>query len=239
MSDLLELALDAHGDLQRWKQLTEISATVAIGGTTWPRKGQEGFFTETVVTIDPQVERTRYQPLAKAGDSLVFTPDHVAILDDKGGVLEERNDPKLAFAGHAADTKWDNLHVAYFAGYAMWNYLTIPFLLTYDGFEVDEIDPWIEGGEQWRRLKVRFPTGIATHNDTQTFYFGPDYLLRRHDYAADVFGGAPVAHYTEEHKTFEGFSFPTRRRVVPRRSDGSTLDKPVAITIDVLTVSIR
>jgi len=33
---------------------------------------------------------------------------------------------------------WDDLHLAYFSGYAMWNYLTTPFLFAMEGFEVEE-----------------------------------------------------------------------------------------------------
>jgi hypothetical protein len=37
-------------------------------------------------------------------------------------------------------------------------------------------------GEEWRSLQVTFPESIATHTRTQISRFGPDGLLRRHDY---------------------------------------------------------
>ena len=70
--------------------------------------------------------------------------------------------------------------------YALWTYLTQPFLYSYPGFETVEIEPWEEDGETWRRLKVIFPGDIASHTREQTSYFGSDGLLRRHDYAVDV-----------------------------------------------------
>jgi hypothetical protein len=30
--------------------------------------------------------------------------------------------------------------------------------------ESEELEPWQEAGEGWRRLKVRFPVDIATHS---------------------------------------------------------------------------
>ena len=39
-------------------------------------------------------------------------------------------------------TSWDPLHRAYFNGYALWTYLTTPFLLAMDGHEAGEIEPW-------------------------------------------------------------------------------------------------
>ena len=54
-------------------------------------------------------------------------------------------------------TSWDPLHRAYFNGYALWTYLTTPFLLAMDGFKVREIEPWREGAEMWRGLRATFP----------------------------------------------------------------------------------
>jgi hypothetical protein len=82
-------------------------------------------------------------------------------------------------------------------------YLTTPFLLAMPGFEVSEVDPWREGDERWRVLRARFPDegderwrvlrarfpdSIASHSPVQHFYFGEDFLLRRHDYDVDVAG---------------------------------------------------
>ncbi len=96
-----------------------------------------------------------------------------------------------------------------------------------------EIEPWQENGQTWRRLEVTFPDTIATHNRDQVFYFDADGMQRRMDYAAVVTGNPPIAHYTDEHKTFEGIVIPTRRRVYRRNPDG-TADKSVAvITLDI------
>jgi hypothetical protein len=47
------------------------------------------------------------------------------------------------------------------------------------------------GGETWRRLKVTFPDDIKSHIRQQISCFGPDGLLRRHDFTFDVLGGHP------------------------------------------------
>src|SRR5437899_1521702 len=39
--------------------------------------------------------------------------------------------PRASFAGFDTTTRWDAVQVAYFISYALWNYLTEPFLLTY------------------------------------------------------------------------------------------------------------
>jgi hypothetical protein len=45
-----------------------------------------------------------------------------------------------------------------------------------------EISPWQEGDEVWHGLRAMFPNGIASQSKEQDFYFGDDFLLRRHDY---------------------------------------------------------
>jgi hypothetical protein len=56
------------------------------------------------------------------------------------------------------------MHLAYFSSYALWNYLTIPFLFTTLGFVTEELAPWKESGEQWRPLSVIVPDSIASHS---------------------------------------------------------------------------
>jgi hypothetical protein len=111
-----------------------------------------------------------------------FTTGEVSIETESGFVEEVRVNPAASFRGHSLDTPWDMLHVAYFASYALWSYLTIPFLYTYPEFVSEEIAPWQEDGERWRALKATFPDSIAGHTRNQISYFGPDGLLRRHEY---------------------------------------------------------
>jgi hypothetical protein len=41
--------------------------------------------------------------------------------------------------------------------------LTPPFLLSMPGVDVEEIEPWTEGGNNEHVLDVEFPDAIATH----------------------------------------------------------------------------
>ena len=70
----------------------------------------------------------------------------------------------------------------------------------------------------------------------QVFYFDADGLLRRHDYIPDVIGWGPVAHYTSEHREFDGIMVPTRRRVYPVDPDGNVEDEPLVVAIDLDSV---
>jgi hypothetical protein len=99
---------------------------------------------------------------------------------------------------------------------------------------VDEIEPWEEDGEIWRRLKVTSPDNIASHTREQATYFGSDGLLRRHDYAVDVLSGAKGAHYIGDYRDHGGILMPHRRRVYPLDADNRKIPAPVLIAIDIV-----
>jgi hypothetical protein len=162
-----------------------------------------------------------------------FTPQRLVLEKDAGQIIEARDEPRSAFADHIRETPWDNLHVAYFSGYAMWTYLAQPFLYAYPGFVAEEIEPWYENGEIWRRLKVTFPDHIASHTRQQTTYFGPDGLLRRHDYAVEILGGSVGAQYIAAYREFDGIMMPTRRLVFSRGRDNLPVLEPVLVAIHI------
>ena len=67
------------------------------------------------------------------------------------------------------------------------------FHLAMPGFGVEEIEPWRQDDELWRGLHITCPPNIASHSREQDFYFGPDFLLRRHDYHVEASGGFAAA----------------------------------------------
>ena len=183
------------------------------------------------------------EPFPRARERGVFERGEARIERDDGEVLASRSDPRAAFFGASGlrrNLRWDPLDSAYFAGYAMWNYLTTPYLLTSDGLEVSEGGAWEEGGERWRRLDARFPRSIATHSGTQTFYFDAHCCLKRHDYIAEVIGGwARVAHYCADHVQAGGLMFPTRRWVRPVRPGNRSLPFPTMVSLQLTDLHVE
>jgi hypothetical protein len=198
MTELLDTVLAAHGDVERWRQLSTLTARVVNGGALWGIKGQGDVLDRYTGTISLHRQFASHSPFG--GDRLrsSFTPERVAVETTGGQVIAERLNPRDAFAGHVLDTPWDRLHAAYFAGYAMWSYLTEPFSFTEPGFEFTELRPWQEDGETWRRLRVTFPSRLAAHTRVQTYYVDDRGLIRRHDYHPDLLGPSErdSAHYS-------------------------------------------
>ena len=125
---------------------------------------------------------------------------------------------------------WDELDLAYFLGYAFWNYFALPALLLRDDIRWEEICEGV--------LKPRFPAHLPTHGRKQRLIFDRDTgLLHRYDYRPEVVvGGLPltVGNLVLEHTLSEvGMSYPSKRRMTPIRRDGGILKRPVMMTIEV------
>ncbi|WP_219837017.1 hypothetical protein [Paenibacillus sp. R14(2021)] len=240
MNELLDLAVKAHGGLERWKQISKISARTSGKGALWHLKGNPGLLDDYKLEINTREQHVVLEGFSAVDKRSVFTPERVTIESiATGETLLFRDNPRAAFDGHVLSTPWDDLHVAYFASYAMWVYLTQPFLYTYPGFVTEELSPWQENGETWRRLKVIFPDYIASHCREQISYFGEDGLLRRHDYNTDVIGrGSPAANYASDYQEVNGIIVPTKRRVYPVQEGGLKAPEPLIVSIDMSEISI-
>ena len=57
ISDLLDLAVTAHGDLERWNTLRTIKLELSVGGALWDLKGQTGLFANATYEADIHKER--------------------------------------------------------------------------------------------------------------------------------------------------------------------------------------
>jgi hypothetical protein len=228
MTQLLADAIQAHGGLDRWTSRRTLTATFVTGGEFLALKGIEDQTARTV-RIDLHRQWASVEPFGRTGGRTDFTPDRIAIVRLDGSLVAERSNPRASFARHDLRTNWDPLHRAYFSACALWTYLTTPFLLAMDGFKVSEIEPWREGAEIWRGVRAIFPAHIASHSSEQDFYFGPDMLIRRHDYRMEIAGNVPVAQYISDHVDAEGIRIPTKRRVYLRDDDLTPmLDTPLS-----------
>lgn len=232
MDPLARQVIDAHGGLDRWRGFDAVTADLEQGGALWGLKGHAGTLDRTTVTVGLKGEWASHAPFGPQSLRSRFTPDRVALEEADGSLRSELLTPRASFAGHRLETPWTDLQLAYFAGCAMWTYLNVPFVLAWEGVEAEEVEPWTEAGEIWRRLRVRFPAAIATHSAVQTLYVGHDGLLRRHDYDVEIAGNTPGAHLIDAYAEVSGIQFPARRRIYPRQPDGTAAPEPLVVSID-------
>ncbi|QBQ99164.1 hypothetical protein [Paraburkholderia pallida] len=237
MSTLLEQAVQAHGGIDNWAKFRSVSAELDIGGAVWPLKGLPDMFQGIELAASLQRQHVGITSKGAAWRG-TFTPDVVRI-DSPDGHIEERHAPRESYQGHTHLSPWDRLHGLYFTGYALWTYLTIPFLYTQPGFQTEELSEWHENGEVWRRLKVTFPDSIASHGREQMSYFGEDGLLRRHDYTVDVMGGAQGANYASNYHTVRGIVVPMSRHIYAYDDARQKIDEPLLVSIDFRSIDFH
>ena len=235
---LLDEALDAHGGIDRWSKLQRADIHTLVGGIIWIVKGVPGILADFHYEIELHAQRGVFYNFMKPGQRATFQADRVAIETDDGAVVEELVNPRDSLKGQTLQSPWSILQLIYFAGYAMWTYVTTPFCFTMPGFAVEEIDPSRQGDESLRRLKVTFPDYLARHSREQIYYFGRDGLIRRNDYVGEAISmESAAAHYIHDNKKFSGITIGTRRRVYGLNPDGSYNLEPILVAIDVEDVS--
>jgi hypothetical protein len=237
MNDLLKLAVKAHGGLDRWKRVKAIEAVASITGAIWEIKGKADFLEDVVLTAQTRSERLMVD-FPGQDKRAIFEPKRVVIETADGTLIEARDDPEKSFEGQQRETPWDEIQAAYFAGEALWTYLNTPFVYTRQGFVTEEIAPIHVQGETWRRLKVIFPDHVKSHTREQISSFGPDGLLRRHDYTVDILGGATGLNYASEYRDVDGIMIPTRRRVYAYEGDYQIVKEPLLVAIDLDKITL-
>ncbi|GGX76630.1 hypothetical protein [Streptomyces fructofermentans] len=240
MNALLDLVVEKHGGLERWKGLSSVSARVTFGGPFWEFKGHADFANTVTVEASVQEEYVR-QVDEVTGRTVVYDKkaERVTVAAADGGTVAELDNPRSTFDGFTPETPWDLAQIAYFRSYATWHYLLEPYLFTWAGAEVEEVEPRIENGETWRVLSVTFPDSVDAHNATQRYYYDSALLLRRMDYQPEVNGRPPVAHYIRKYETFDGIVVPTVRHVLSRNEDMTPDLSWIPITLEVGDVSFR
>ncbi|MGI5524504.1 hypothetical protein ACQEUX_26700 [Micromonospora sp. CA-259024] len=240
MDALLARVIERHGGLDRWNAASTVTTRITYGGPFWAFKGRPDFDGTELVEADLHREQIRH---VHEGTGRVTEydrqADRVTVTAADGSLIEELTNPRASFAGYTPESQWTLVQAAYFRGYATWHYLVEPFLFTWPGVEAHEVEPWKEGDEVWRGLRVTFPENVDTHNDTQLYYFDDSWLLRRIDYQPVVNGFSPTAHYVSGAVEVDGLVVPTRRRIHIRQEDRTPDLSWTPITLDLADIRIH
>jgi hypothetical protein len=224
-SGMLARAVEAYGGEALWRNAGAVEVVYSAWGWAFRLKWRRPF-RRAWARLEVPVPRARIRPIDRAGTAAVLEGQDVRLEDASGKVVASRPQARRFFPGGRRLLYWDRLDQAYFAGYALWNYMVLPALLLRDDIE------WREIGEG--TLEARFPPHLPTHCERQRFRFDPRTgLLLQHDYTAEVFGSwAKAAHVVTGHGAWEGIPFPASRRVTPRRGNGSPRAWPLLVGIE-------
>jgi hypothetical protein len=158
------------------------------------------------------------------GGNTAFLEGHdVRIEDSSGTVIASRYNARRFFPYGRRALWWDRLDQAYFASYALWNYLTFPALLLWEDIVWTEI---ADG-----KLQAWFPSQLPTHCDEQHFHFDERTgLLQQHHYTAEVIGEwARACNVVLEHGDVDGIPYASHRRITPRKPNGEPRSGPLLV----------
>jgi hypothetical protein len=146
MGELLDAVITAHGGLDRWNAVRSVDVKQP---RAWSYSGLA-----VIRTIAGFSQRTACG--SRTSRRLV-----------RRGAIR----PRAAFAGHVRETPWDRLHLTYFLGYALWNYLTAPFLFAWQGFNYQELDPACRRPGDMARARSDLPgQHPSAHQDAKALF---------------------------------------------------------------------
>ena len=163
--DIVEEAIAAHGGADLWESAGEVRLQISSGGLAFASKLQGHAVRDVEARISVGGQHVVLTPYPGPGRRGVLDQDGtVRVETDELEVVEARPNARSAFGDLRHKLWWDRLDILYFATYAIWTYVSTPFVFTREGYRVIELDPWVENGEPWRRLAVTFPEHVHTHS---------------------------------------------------------------------------
>ena len=240
-NDLLSSVIEAAGGLERFNKISAFSVQIhrtgsffALKGYTWPAHPRAYISTKT--------PRVTFHNFGGKNDShdlrWIWTPQRIWKETPDGTVIESQDDPgKTLFEGHDLRTPWDDLHVLYFSGYALWNYFMAPFYFTWREIKTKELEPVDYHGQKWRVLEVTYPDDFPTHCRTQEYFFDDAFHLRRLNYSVEIAPGGIAKHYCFDERMVSGVLVPHLRRVVTEK--GTFEGNPSAVLINFEDLKVR
>ncbi len=239
MASLLDEVLDAHGGFDRWNQLEQVHAHLIQGGVVWALTGHPGQLSDVFVTANLHKQWVSHEPFLSPVLRSIYPPDQVIIEEKDGRPDETSRISARELAGHTLETPWSNLRLVYFASTSMWTYLTPPFTYALPGFETQEIDPWDEKGERWRRLRVTWPERPVGHSRVQTLYIDDEGLFVTST-TRSTSRARPGAHLLEGgYADVAGIMVPARHAIFARDDQGNVMADPLTVSIDVDQVEVE
>jgi hypothetical protein len=186
-----------------------------------------------VVEGSTQTQALEITGFARADLRALYRPDWVALEGQDARRLTERQGSPEEFRSELQSATWDELQLAHYCGYLIWNYIATPFILADPDFETKELPRNVARGESLRRLRVVFPARIVTHASSQTFYFDREGLLRRLDYPAAHDDHTPIAQMFSGHQRFSGILVPTLCRLLSIGAEGVPIAKPSLLDVEI------
>ena len=234
---VLENALRASGGLDLWRLTRRFVVHMSIAGDLVRTKCSSAKLKELVVEGSTHVQELEMTGFARADVRALYRRDWVALEGpDTHGNMKRAASPE-EFRRGLQTVNWEELQLAHYCGYLIWNYMAVPFILADPDFETKELRRNVAPGESLRRLQVVFPGRVVTHAPIQTFHFDREGLLRRLDYRAPHATHAPITQVYSGHQRFSGILVPTLCRLSAIGPNAVPVGKPALLDVEIFDVN--
>ena len=232
---LLADALRASGGLDLRRQMSQYTVHMSLGGVLCGRKCPSAKLKDLVVEGSTDQQSLEINGFSGVNRRARYRPDWVALEGPDGQLLKERQASPQELRERLRASTWDELELAYYFGYSIWNYIAVPFVLAEPDVTTGEVESAGMQFDGCRRLQVRFPPRVVTHSSEQTFYFDRDALLRRIDYTSEP-EDTRIAQLFSGHQRFSGILIPTLGTSLRISPDGASLARPSLVEIEIFDV---
>ena len=233
---LLDEAIEAHGGLARWNQLRRFTLHLSIAGALLSRLGRADRRKDLIAEGSIHQPSVRFSGLMDADTFGSFQPDIVTIENLDGETIRSWRNPSLRHAEATADLLEDEMQLIFFCGFSIWNYVATPFVLSRSDVAIEELAPWSEGAQSWRRLRAAFPPQLTAYAPEQIFYFDESGLQQRTDHRL---GDTSIAHLSWAHQSFCDIVVPTLRRSQVLNADGTVRTRPVLLDVEIFDAAFE
>lgn len=234
---LLDDVIDASGGLTRWNGLSRFTLHLTLSGSLLSQADLAGHFKDVIAEGSTRTPSVRFTGITDGQRCGSFRPEIVTIESLDGEVLRAWHNPSLYDSRRASSSAPDDqIHLVFLCGLAIWTSLVTPFFLANLDFTVDELTPWQENDDQWRRLRVQIPQSSFSNASELIFYFDNNARQRRMDH--DLLG-SQVADYSWAHQTFDGIVIPTLRRSQLIGARGIATNQPVLLNVEIFDAAFE
>jgi hypothetical protein len=230
---LLEKALRASGGLDPWRLTRRFTLHISIAGSLCSARCSTAQLKELVVEGSTQTQALEITGFVRPDLRALYRPNWVALEGRGARRLMERQESPEEFRSALQSTTWDELQLAHYCGYLIWNHIATPFILADPDFETKELPRNVARGEGLRQLSVVFPARVVTHASAQTFHFDREGFLRRLDYPAAHDDGTQIAQMCSGHQRFSGILVPTLCRLLSIGAEGVPVAKPSLLDVEI------
>ena len=230
---LLENALRASGGLDLWRVTRRFTLHMSITGPLCTARCSTARLKELAVEGSTQTQALEITGFARADLRALYRPDWVALEGQDARRLMERQGLPDEFRSSLRSMTWDELQLAHYCGYLIWNHIATPFILADPDFETKELPRNAARGDSLRQLRVMFPPRVVTHASAQTFYFDREGFLRRLDYPAAHEEHTQIAQMFSAHQRFSGILVPTLCRLLSIGAKGVPVAKPSLLDVEI------